>query len=154
MCGFSGRHDLSDLLAAAGLARSTYDWALAHPKAPTRPDLAPRVEETFSRGANGVGHRQIAMELRAVYGARVADKTVLKVMRKLGLRRDPDAYIARREAQGQAEGPDPGGVPGAGPSGGREGYLIYRFQVLGRSSCGLWAAFVLGGGRPVGVVGR
>lgn len=33
-----------------------------------------------------MGHRQVAMELRAVDGARVADKTVLKVMRELGLR--------------------------------------------------------------------
>ena len=80
------RHDLPDLLAAAGLPRSTYYWALSHPRAATRPDLAPRVAEIFSRLPNGVGHRQIAMELRAVDGARVADKTVLKVMRELGLR--------------------------------------------------------------------
>ena len=80
------RHGLSDLLAAAGLARSTYYWALSHPEAPTRPDIRERVAEIFSREANGVGHRQIAMELRAVDGVRVADKTVLKVMRELGLR--------------------------------------------------------------------
>lgn len=80
------RHDLADLLAAAGLARSTYYWALSHPGRPTRPDIRERVAEVFSREANGVGHRQIAMELRAVDGVRVADKTVLKVMRELGLR--------------------------------------------------------------------
>lgn len=79
-------HELSDLLAAAGLARSTHCWALSHPGAPTRPDIRERVREVFSREANGVGHRQIAMELRAVDGVRVADKTVLKVMRELGLR--------------------------------------------------------------------
>ena len=33
-----------------------------------------------------MGHRQIAMELRAVDGVRVADKTVLKMMREMGLR--------------------------------------------------------------------
>ena len=79
-------HDLADLLAAAGLPRSTYYYALAHPPAPTRPELRPRVAEIFSRLPNGVGHRQVAMELRAVDGARVADKTVLKVMREMGLR--------------------------------------------------------------------
>ena len=33
-----------------------------------------------------MGHRQIAMELRAVDGVRVADKTVLRMMREMGLR--------------------------------------------------------------------
>ena len=33
-----------------------------------------------------MGHRQVAMELRAVDGARIADKTVLKMMREMGLR--------------------------------------------------------------------
>ena len=31
-------HDLADLLEAAGLARSTYCYVLAHPKEPTRPE--------------------------------------------------------------------------------------------------------------------
>ena len=44
------------------------------------------MREIFSREANGVGHRQIAMELRAVDGARIADRTVLRIMRELGLR--------------------------------------------------------------------
>ena len=79
-------HDLADLLEAAGLARSTYYYALAHPKAPTRPELRDRVAEIFGRLPNGVGHRQVAMELRAVDGARIADKTVLKMMREMGLR--------------------------------------------------------------------
>lgn len=35
---------------------------------------------------DGAGHRQVAMELRAVDGARVSDKTVLKAMRETGLR--------------------------------------------------------------------
>lgn len=34
----------------------------------------------------------------------------------------------------KSEGPDPGRVPGAGPSGGRVAAMIYRVQVLGRSS--------------------
>ncbi|WP_353738854.1 IS3 family transposase [Collinsella ihumii] len=79
-------HDLSDLLEAAGLARSSYYYALAHPKAPTRPELRARVAEIFGRLPNGVGHRQIAMELRAVDGVRIADKTVLKMMNEMGIR--------------------------------------------------------------------
>ncbi len=59
---------------------------LAHPKAPTRSELRARVAETFGRLPNGVGHRQVAMELRAVDGARIADKTVLKMMNEMGLR--------------------------------------------------------------------
>ena len=79
-------HELAHLLGAAGLVRFTYFYALAHPARATRPELADRVREIFGREANGVGHRQIAMELRAVDGVRIADKTVLKMMRELGLR--------------------------------------------------------------------
>ena len=42
--------------------------------------------EIFSRIANGCGHRQIAMCLRAEEGAVIADKTVLKMMREMGIR--------------------------------------------------------------------
>ena len=86
MNGLSGQHPLSDLLGCAGLARSTYYYALAHPKRPTRPELRGAVAEIFSRTANGCGHRQVAMCLRAELGARVADKTVLKMMREMGIR--------------------------------------------------------------------
>ena len=86
MSALSGRFPLADLLEAASLPRSTYYYALAHPGRPTRPELRARVAEIFGRLPNGVGHRQIAMELRAVDGARIADKTVLKMMREMGLR--------------------------------------------------------------------
>ena len=79
-------HRLADLLAASGLARSTYFYSLAHPARATRPELRDRVREIFRSEANGLGHRQIAMRLRGEDGARVADKTVLKMMRELGLR--------------------------------------------------------------------
>lgn len=92
----SGQHDLADLLGAAGLARSTYHYALTHPKRPTRPEPRTRVAEIFGRLPNGVGHRQVAMELRAVDGARIADKTVLKMMREMGprsgIRRETDYH--------------------------------------------------------------
>ena len=68
MSELSGRFALSDLLECAGLARSTYYYALAHPKNPTRPELWDAAREIFSRTPNGCGHRQIAMCLRAERG--------------------------------------------------------------------------------------
>lgn len=92
----SGRHPFSDLLEAARLPRSSYYYALAHPKAPTRPELWEAVAEIFSRTSNGCGHRQIAMCLRAEQGAVIADKTVLKTMREMGMscgiRRETDRH--------------------------------------------------------------
>lgn len=77
---------LGSLLECAGLARSSYYYALAHPPRPTRPELRDAVAEIFSRTANGCGHRQVAMCPRAELGARIADKTVLKMMRETGVR--------------------------------------------------------------------
>ena len=83
----SGRgHKLYDLLEVAGLARSSYYYALAHPQQPTRVQLRAKVAQIFSRTPNGCGHRQVAMCLRAEEGERIADKTVLKMMRQMGLR--------------------------------------------------------------------
>ena len=79
-------HALGHLLACAELKRSTYYYALAHPPRPTRPELREAAAEIFSRTANGCGHRQIAMCLRAEEGAVIADKTVLKMMREMGIR--------------------------------------------------------------------
>ena len=79
-------HSLRHLLECSGLRRSTYYYALAHPRRPTRPELRDAAAEIFSRTANGCGHRQIAMCLRAEEGAVIADKTVLKMMREMGIR--------------------------------------------------------------------
>ncbi len=78
--------ELGRLPECAGLARSGYYYALSHPARPTRPEPRGAVAEIFSRTANGCGHRQVAMCLRAELGARVADKTVLKMMREMGVR--------------------------------------------------------------------
>ena len=80
MSELSGQCPLSDLLDAAGLPRSSYYYSIAHPKAPTRPELWGKAAEIFSRTANGCGHRQIAMCLRAEEGITIADKTVLRMM--------------------------------------------------------------------------
>ena len=79
-------HRVRDLLEAAGLARSSYYYALTHPQQPTRAQLRPKVAQIFSRTPNGCGHRQVAMCLRAEEGERIADKTVLKMMHEMGLR--------------------------------------------------------------------
>ena len=96
MSGLSGRYPLADLLEAASLPRSSYYYALSHPKAPTRPELWEAAGEIFARTANGCGHRQIAMCLRAEQGAVIADKTVLKMMREMGIscgiRRETDYH--------------------------------------------------------------
>ncbi len=96
MSGLSGRYPLPDLLSAARLPRSSYYYALSHPKAPTRPELWEAVAEIFSRTPNGCGHRQIAMCLRAEQGAVLADKTALKIMREMGvscgIRRETDYH--------------------------------------------------------------
>lgn len=96
MSELSGLFPLDGLLEAAHLPRSSYYYALSHPKAPTRPELWDAVGEIFSRTPNGCGHRQIAMCLRAEKGARIADKTVLKMMREMGIscgiRRETDYH--------------------------------------------------------------
>ena len=79
-------YELGRLLECAGMARSSYYYALSHPARPTRPELRDAVAEIFSRTANGCGHRQVAMCLRAELGARIACKTVLKMMREMGVR--------------------------------------------------------------------
>lgn len=89
-------HGLGRLLECAGMARSSYYYALSHPKAPTRPELWEAAAEIFSRTANGCGHRQIAMCLRAERGVRIAYKTTLKMMREMGIscgiRRETDYH--------------------------------------------------------------
>ena len=89
-------YGLGRLLECAGMARSSYYYALSHPARPTRPELRDAVAEIFSRTANGCGHRQIAMCLRAEQGVRIAYKTVLKMMREMGIscgiRRETDYH--------------------------------------------------------------
>ena len=85
MSELSGRYPLSDLPGSAGLARSSYYYAISHPKLPTRPELWEAVGVIFSRTANGCGHRQVAMCLRAEQGAVIADKNVPRMMREMGI---------------------------------------------------------------------
>lgn len=79
-------HRLGRLLRIAGLARSTYYHHLSHPEHVTRPDLEPMVREVWTRTPNGCGHRQVRMCLVHEFGQKVSAKTVLRVMRRMGLR--------------------------------------------------------------------
>lgn len=52
----------------------------------TRAGLEPLAGEIWARAANGCGHRQIRMCLVHGFGRRVSAKTVLRVMRRMGLK--------------------------------------------------------------------
>lgn len=103
-------HELGSLLECAGLARSGYCYVLSHPARPTRPELRGAVAEIFSRAADGCGRRRVAMCLRAEPGARISDKTVLKMMREMGvrcgIRRETDChrYSSCRGVVGETSG--------------------------------------------------
>ena len=84
--GFQGRGLAVRPLEAAGLARSSYYYALAHPQQPTRVHLRPKVAQDLFAYPQRVRSEQVAMCLRAEEGVRIADKTVLKMMRQMGLR--------------------------------------------------------------------
>ncbi|TCD54660.1 IS3 family transposase [Alloscardovia theropitheci] len=81
----SERYPVSLLLQVAGLASSTYYYDKSHEKKMPRPELYDTIRAIYSRTANGMGHRQIAMCLRHEYEIRIANKTVLKIMKLLGL---------------------------------------------------------------------
>ena len=70
----------------AGLPRSTYYHHLSRPAHVSRPDVEPMVREIWERTPNGCGHRQVRMCLVHEFGTRISAKTVLGVMRRMGLR--------------------------------------------------------------------
>jgi len=80
------QHALTDLLAAAGLARSTFFYHQAKHAAPDPwGSLKAEIRRVFDRFNGRYGHRRIHDRLRRD-GWRVSKKTVLKLMRQLGLR--------------------------------------------------------------------
>lgn len=73
------------LLEVAGLARSTFFYHQARLAAPDpHADLESAIREVFEGVKGRYGHRRIHHDLRRS-GWRVAKKTVLKLMRALGL---------------------------------------------------------------------
>ncbi|MEU6270794.1 IS3 family transposase, partial [Saccharopolyspora shandongensis] len=78
-------HRLEALLEAAGLARSTFFYHQARLARPDpRAELKAAITTIFEENKKRYGHRGIHRELRN-NGWRVAKKTVLKLMRELGL---------------------------------------------------------------------
>lgn len=74
------------LLSVSGLARSTFYYHHAKlDRADPHADLKARIEQIFNTNKARYGHRRIHIELRKL-GWRVAKKTVLKLMRALGLK--------------------------------------------------------------------
>lgn len=78
-------HRLTDLLDAAGLARSTFFYHQARLAAPDpQAELKAVVTEVFTTNHGRYGHRRVHGELTKA-GWQIAKKTVLKLMRELGL---------------------------------------------------------------------
>ena len=73
------------MLEKLDLKRSTYYYNLSHPKSDRYADMRPLVREAFSRTANGMGYRQVALVLRNEQGLCISGKTVLRLMREEGL---------------------------------------------------------------------
>ena len=105
--GLSGQHPLADLLECNDLARSSYYLRTFAPQG-AHQARALGAAEIFSRAANGCGHRQIAMCLRAERGVRIADKTALKMKHEMGIscgiRRETDyhRYNSYKDKVGKA----------------------------------------------------
>ena len=79
-------HKLTDLLTAAGLARSTLFYHQARLACPDpQADLKAALREIFEASRHRFGHRRVWGQLRA-QGRIVTKKTVLKYMRELGLK--------------------------------------------------------------------
>lgn len=81
----SGQYDFKVILNLLNLSRSSYYYARKHPPKPTRPELWEKAKKIFARTPNGCGHRQILMCLKAEEGCCISKKTVLKLMREVGL---------------------------------------------------------------------
>lgn len=75
------------VLGKLGLARSTYYRYTGGraPKPDRYADVRPLLHEVFSRTANGMGYRQVALALRNEQGLCISGKTVLRLMREEGL---------------------------------------------------------------------
>lgn len=92
------------MLEKLDLKRSTYYYNLSHPKQDRYADMRPLVREAFSRTANGMGYRQVALALRNEQGLCVSGKTVLRLMREEGLfcRIRRKRYNSYKGEQGEA----------------------------------------------------
>lgn len=78
-------YPLSTLLELIGMPRSTYCYHEANPPSDRQATERPAIVEICKKSQFRYGYRRVADTLRKATGARIADKTVLKVMREEGL---------------------------------------------------------------------
>lgn len=78
-------YPLSTLLKLMGMSRSTYYYHEANPPSDRQAVERPIIVEICEKSQFRYGYRRVATALRKAAGIRIADKTVLKVMREEGL---------------------------------------------------------------------
>ena len=78
-------YPLSTLLELIGMPRSTYYYHEANPPSDRQATERPAIVEICKKSQFRYGYRRVADTLRKATGVRIADKTVLKVMREEGL---------------------------------------------------------------------
>lgn len=78
-------YPLSTLLELIGMPRSTYYYHEANPPSDRQATERPTIVEICEKSRFRYGYRRVADTLRKATGIRIADKTVLKVMREEGL---------------------------------------------------------------------
>ena len=78
-------YPLSTLLKLMGMSRSTYYYHEANPPSDRQAAERPVIVEICEKSQFRYGYRRVATALRKAAGIRIADKTVLKVMREEGL---------------------------------------------------------------------
>ena len=78
-------YPLSTLLKLMGMSRSTYYYHEANPPSDRQATERPAIVEICEKSQFRYGYRRVATALRKAAGVRIADKTVLKVMREEGL---------------------------------------------------------------------
>ncbi|WP_417366538.1 IS3 family transposase [Glutamicibacter arilaitensis] len=93
-------HDLDDLLAVAGLARSTYYYQLKCLDKPAKhADLKSAIADSFKESKACYGYRKVRLDLQA-QGWKVSKKLVLKLMKELGLK----SKVRRRKKYSSYQG--------------------------------------------------
>ena len=78
-------YPLSTLLELIGMPRSTYYYHEANPPSDRQATERPAIVEICKKSQFRYGYRRVADTLSKATGVRIADKTVLKVMREEGL---------------------------------------------------------------------
>ena len=78
-------HPLDALLSLIGMPRSTFYYHESNPAVDRQALERPVIAEICEKSRFRYGYRRVAETLRKTTGARIADKTVLKVMREEGL---------------------------------------------------------------------